>query len=194
MFDSKDIARRALALAETKTAIKRKRIKIAVSVSSACAAFLFCLITVYTFQLMNIEPAGNDFGEEFIAMPDSRVPLDGLSNNPFGDDDEPYTGAAPVFVLPGDMVFASGNAEPGVKLTNPAENTCYLAFEIVLADTGETVYQSYLIAPGLELENIRLERELERGDYEAVLIIRAYNPANFAVIENKKADFKLTAG
>jgi len=188
MFDSKEIAQRALALAERKTALKRKRIKIAVSISSACAVFLFCLITVYTFNIFNIFQAEpDDFPDyEHVILEGDPIPLDGS----FFPPDEAYTGAEPVFIVPdGELIFIAGNLEP--ELINPKENTCYLAFEIVLADTGETLYQSYLIAPGLRVQNIKLSRALEQGVYEAVLIIRAYDLSNINFIASEQADFIL---
>ncbi len=58
-----------------------------------------------------------------------------------------------------------------MALLNPEGNPCYFKFEIVLKDTGETIFESKLVPPGQALTDITLSRALEAGEYNAVIKI-----------------------
>ena len=57
---------------------------------------------------------------------------------------------------------------------NSEGNSCYLRFTLKLSDTGETLYQSGLIAPGMAVEESVLSRSLSRGEYRAEILIEAF--------------------
>ena len=112
-------------------------------------------------------------------LPQSKAPA-GL---PRPDESaKPYTGAEPT------MLTADGVQIPDVKnvtipadttdahilLFNPADNGCSLAFTIILADSGETLYASGLVAPGMCVEDIALSKGLPKGEYKATLAVAAY--------------------
>ena len=189
MFDSKEIAQRALVLAGKKAAHKRKYIKIAASASSVCAVFLFFFITVYAIPLFYVSPDNSSadyYGLEDLIYEDFaedvKIPLSGFF---------PAYGE-PVFAMPeGEFIFIDGTLELGLLLENPAENACYLTFELVLADTGEALYQSYMVAPALRIETVRLSRILERGAYQVILTVRAYDSENFSEIAGEKTNLYL---
>ena len=186
MIDSKEIAQKALALAEKKAALKRRYLKIATSVSSVCAAFLFFFITMHAIPLFNIN-SGGDEPEELIFddyLADGQVPLDGFF---FPSE------AEPVFIAPeDDFVFIDGVfLELDRLLINPSENSCYITFELVLADTGEIIFKSHMIAPSLGIDNIRLSNIPDNGVYPAVLIMRAYDANNFAQIACHESELNL---
>ena len=61
---------------------------------------------------------------------------------------------------------------------NSEGNSCYLRFTLRLSDTGETLYQSGLIAPGMAVEESLLSRTLSRGEYEAEIMIEAFTMDN----------------
>ena len=58
---------------------------------------------------------------------------------------------------------------------NSEGNSCYLRFTLTLADTGETIYQSGLIAPGMAVEESVLIKNLSRGEYTAIILIEAFS-------------------
>ena len=57
---------------------------------------------------------------------------------------------------------------------NSEGNECYLRFTLKLSDTGETLYQSGLIAPGMAVEESLLSRSLSRGEYRVEILIEAF--------------------
>ena len=58
-----------------------------------------------------------------------------------------------------------------VALVNPEGNPCYFTFELVLKDTGETLYQSKLVPPGKAITEITMSRALSAGEYNATIKI-----------------------
>ena len=58
-----------------------------------------------------------------------------------------------------------------VALVNPEGNPCYFTFELVLKDTGETLYQSKLVPPGKAITEITMSRALAAGEYNATIRI-----------------------
>jgi len=71
----------------------------------------------------------------------------------------------------GKITMNEGELTAKVKLRNPEENTdlFYLRFEIVLKDSGELLYKSDLLEPGMEIKEANLTRTFEKGDYEAMV-------------------------
>ena len=58
-----------------------------------------------------------------------------------------------------------------VALLNPEGNPCYFTFELVLKDTGESLYKSKLVPPGQAITEITMARALEAGEYNATIKI-----------------------
>ena len=58
-----------------------------------------------------------------------------------------------------------------MNLENPAGNPCYFTFEIVLSDTGETIYKSDMVEPGKAITNVKLQHPLATGEHNAVIKI-----------------------
>ena len=58
-----------------------------------------------------------------------------------------------------------------VALLNPEGNPCYFTFEIVLKDTGESLYKSKLVPPGKAINEITMSRALSAGEYDATIKI-----------------------
>ena len=59
----------------------------------------------------------------------------------------------------------------GVALVNPEGNPCYFTFELVLKDTGETLYKSKLVPPGQAITKITMSKPLSAGEYNATIRI-----------------------
>ena len=58
-----------------------------------------------------------------------------------------------------------------MNLMNPEGNPCYFTFEIVLSDTGESIYKSAMVEPGKTISNVKLNHSLSAGEYKAVIKI-----------------------
>jgi hypothetical protein len=58
-----------------------------------------------------------------------------------------------------------------MALMNPEGNPCYFKFEIVLKDTGETIYESQYVPPGKTISDVTLTRPLSEGEYNATIKI-----------------------
>ena len=58
-----------------------------------------------------------------------------------------------------------------VAFLNPEGNPCYFTFELVLKDTGESLYKSKLVPPGKAITEITMSRALAAGEYNATIKI-----------------------
>ena len=58
-----------------------------------------------------------------------------------------------------------------MALLNPEGNPCYFTFEIVLRESGESLYKSKLVPPGQAITEVTLARALAAGTYEATIQI-----------------------
>ena len=120
----------------------------------------------------------------------------GVSSNPNGNlDIDPGAGDWNGPQLPdqsGDGAPAVGIKIPGypsialpkdketvnVALVNPEGNPCYFTFELVLKDTGESLYKSKLVPPGKAITEITMARALEAGEYNAIIKITTTSVAD----------------
>ena len=84
-------------------------------------------------------------------------------------DDAPAVGIKipgyPSITLPKDQQTVN------VALLNPEGNPCYFTFELVLKDTGETLYQSKLVPPGQAITEITMTKAFSAGEYNATIKI-----------------------
>ena len=103
---------------------------------------------------LDIDPDAGDWGDE--TLPDKT-------------DDPPSAGIKipgyPSIMLPKDQQTVN------VALLNPEGNPCYFTFEIVLKDTGESIYKSKLVPPGKVINQITMARALPEGEYPATIKI-----------------------
>lgn len=94
--------------------------------------------------------------------------------------------------IPGypEITIPADTQEVTMNLMNPEGNPCYFTFELVLKDTGETLYQSKMVEPGKAITQVTLSKALEAGEYPAVIKIstaaledgRAMNGANVETV------------
>ena len=74
--------------------------------------------------------------------------------------------------------FPANTEKVSIVLPNPENNPCYFVFSIVLLDSGETVYRSGMIPPGMAVTEITLLRPLESGTYPIEIRIETYSLTN----------------
>ena len=75
--------------------------------------------------------------------------------------------------IPGypSITIAANTPNVTMALLNPEENPCYFKFEIVLKDTGETIYESQFVPPGKTITDVTLTRGLSEGEHPATIKI-----------------------
>lgn len=69
------------------------------------------------------------------------------------------------------ITIAANTKDVTMALMNPEGNPCYFTFEIVLKDSGETIYTSKQVPPGKVISNVTLNRALSPGEYDAIIKI-----------------------
>ena len=77
-------------------------------------------------------------------------------------------------ILPGFAELDINN--PGKLLCNLNEDF-YLQFNIILKDTDELIYSSGLVEYGGYINAIELNKELQKGEYDAIVFIQPYDMA-----------------
>ena len=89
----------------------------------------------------------------------------------------------PNISIPGyeSLDFKAGKKKQSVNFYNPEENTCYFRISLVLKENGgsetgsegdadeDILWTSDLVKPGEEVKSIKLDKELDSGDYPAIL-------------------------
>ncbi|MGL5437286.1 MAG: hypothetical protein ACRDBO_18230 [Lachnospiraceae bacterium] len=92
--------------------------------------------------------------------------------------------------LNGYPVFLDGNSAGSLEIENPAENVLYMKAVITLDDTGEVIYESGAIPPNHYIEDDKLAKVLEKGEYHAIAHITLFDPEN-ADAQYNSAKFNL---
>ena len=84
-------------------------------------------------------------------------------------DDAPAAGIK----IPGypSITLPKNQKTVNVALLNPEGNPCYFTFELVLKDTGESLYKSKLVPPGKAITEITMSKALPAGEYDATIKI-----------------------
>ena len=90
-----------------------------------------------------------------------------------GDSNSDTTGSQQSIRIPGypSITIAAGKEDVTMNLMNPEGNPCYFTFEIVLSDTGESIYKSAMVEPGKTISNVKLNHSLSAGEYKAAIKI-----------------------
>ena len=89
------------------------------------------------------------------------------------------------------IVFQSPDGEGEARIENISANKYHMQVDIILDETGETVYSSKLIKPGFSIANIQLSKELEPGEYEATAIFSAITQEELQLYGQAGAQIKI---
>lgn len=89
------------------------------------------------------------------------------------------------------IVFENPQAQGQARIENIQANRYHMQVDIVLDETGETVYSSKLIRPGYSIEYIQLEEELEPGVYDATAVFSAITQEEVQLFGQAAAQIKL---
>ena len=115
-----------------------------------------------------------DPGDE-IDLPDNDVPLTNTPQNP----DTPIS----------DLPIPNYAIDLPMNLSNPEGNPYHLIFEVVLTDTGETLYISDRVAPGESIDQVTIIRDIEDGEQSATLMIHTFLPDTDVPTSSVSVDF-----
>jgi hypothetical protein len=81
--------------------------------------------------------------------------------------------------------FADGTAvSDDAIMGNSVNNNYPMWFEVTLADTGEKVFESLLLPVGTQIDEMRLDRDLDAGTYPAVVTVHLQTEEGEAIDSN----------
>ena len=81
-----------------------------------------------------------------------------------------------------------------ILLLNPEENPCYFSFELILDETGESLFTSKMVEPGKAIQEETLSRALEAGEYDATIKISTYSLDTNTQMNGANVKTKLLVG
>ena len=173
MGDSRETARLVwLRVAEIRAQRKRRRRILGASV---LALFLCAALAATAALWQPPRPVAVELEESPMPMAALRLGVD----------------AAILSVNLDRLELAPGQTEVALRLESPESSPCPLTFAIILKDTGEALYTSAPLAPSASVDGILLSRGLDEGEYEASLLVRAYDPDTKQPLEESHFDFDI---
>ncbi len=89
-------------------------------------------------------------------------------------------------------VFLNGTSEGNLLIENPGNNAKLLQVRILINDSEEEIYASKYIKPGSYIENVKLDKVLEKGVYDATAYFSAYDEETTEFIGQTGAQITLT--
>ncbi len=117
----------------------------------------------------------NDTGESDVPESSSSqgIELDENAGEYTGEKPKDNGGAAEGIKIPGypSITIAKDTEDVTMALMNPEGNPCYFKFELVLKDTGETIFESKYVQPGDCIYDVHLNKSLAAGEYPAIIKI-----------------------
>ena len=111
------------------------------------------------------------------SLPDSSshsgIELDENAGQYTGEKPKDEGGAAEGIKIPGypSITIAKDTTDVTMALMNPEGNPCYFKFELVLKDSGETIFESKYVKPGDCIYDVKLNKPLAEGEYPATIKI-----------------------
>ena len=188
MFDSNEIAEKALRRADEIKAERKRRRSIRNTAILCCVCVFVATLIISPYYFRRGGLPGEYIGD------DMQVPLWQLPYPPADESAETYKGAEKTFLVPAieDAAVPAGATGIVMNLYNPAGNIYCFAFSIILPETGEYLYSSGLVGPGMCVENPTLSRALDRGGYNAVLRIAVYDGEDRGIVNSVDIGFSIS--
>lgn len=133
---------------------------------------------------------GLNWNNWFGGNTDLKAEIDPGAKDYDGSKPKDIGGTSKGIAVPGypSIEFPANTKDVQVVLLNPKDNPCYFTFELILKDTGESLYKSKQVPPGKAVTDITLAHALKPGKYEAVIQIATssledQSPMNGANVE-----------
>lgn len=129
------------------------------------AIIVLCAVVAVLVTVLVTKKDKNNNDDKFTPNIDSDAGEIGTVSN--------YSGGQQGIRIPGypSITVDAGKENVTMNLFNPDGNPCYFTFEIVLSDTGETIYKSDMVEPGKAITNVKLQHALSAGEHNAVIKI-----------------------
>ena len=89
-------------------------------------------------------------------------------------------------------VFLNGTSEGNLLIENPGNNAKLIKVSLVINKTNEEVYASKYLKPGTYIENVKLDKVLKKGTYDATAYFSAYDEETTEYIGKTGAQITLT--
>lgn len=89
-------------------------------------------------------------------------------------------------------VFLNGTSEGNLLIENPGNNAKLLRVSILINETDEEIYASRYLKPGTYIENVKLDKVLEKGTYNATAYFLAYEEDSGEYIGQTGAQITIT--
>jgi hypothetical protein len=148
---------------------RRQKLSVAVSVIAVIAIVVIVVLTVVIINLLNVKPAPpiviekSYGGKGVVATQENIDEILEQMNTPVKDGYYEVT-------MNSDWVFETAKSpSSNAYVKNKETNTRTVYFAVFLSDTGELVYTSPYLPLGSSLTNFALDKELEAGEYPAVM-------------------------
>jgi hypothetical protein len=120
----------------------------------------------------------------------SGIELDEKAGQYTGEKPKDKGGEQTGIKIPGypSITIAKDKQDVQMALMNPEGNPCYFKFEIVLKDSGKTIFESKYVKPGDCIYDVHLNKPLAAGEYPATIKISTISldsetPLNGANVE-----------
>lgn len=89
-------------------------------------------------------------------------------------------------------VFLNGTSKGNLLIENPGNNAKLLKVSIIIDGTEEEIYASKYLKPGTYIENVKLDKVLEKGTYDATAYFSAYDETSGEYIGQTGAQITIT--
>ncbi len=89
-------------------------------------------------------------------------------------------------------VFLNGTSEGNLLIETPGNNAKLLRVSILINETDEEIYASRYLKPGTYIENVKLDKVLEKGTYDATAYFLAYEEDSGEYIGQTGAQITIT--
>lgn len=145
-----------------------------ITISKRTLIIIIAIILALIAGAVTLTVNWNDwFGDKPVITDTLKPDIDPDAGDWQGAEPTDNGGASSGIEIPGypSITIAANTTDVTMALLNPEGSPCYFTFEIVLKDSGETIYTSKQVPPGKVISNVTLKRALSPGEYDAIIKI-----------------------
>ena len=136
-----------------------------------CILIILALIGVVIYLLLNKD--GEEQGRRNVVVNEDNKIIEQMQ------DSERVADGYYEMTMNSTWYFENGTAaSDNAYVENTVTNTNSVYFDIVRSDTGETIFESPIIPVGSHMEGITLDKDLDAGTYDCVLIYHLLDEEN----------------